>query len=290
MKAFLRNSSLKKWVLFICLFSSFLAFSQQADIQVVSYNIRLATDSDGENAWKYRKEKLNAFLREMQPDVFGLQEVLHEQLECIAENFPQFQYVGLARDDGKTLGEYSPVFYNKSKYSVLQSGTFWLSQTPEIAGSRGWDAACNRVVSYVGLHDLTTGKNFYVFNTHFDHMGELARKNSSLLLLKAVDSIAKNTPCIITGDFNSNQQSEPYKILTDPSNPKHFFDSRLIAEKIEGVDYSYTGFKVNGIQPELIDYIFIKGALKVKSFTIDNRNDGINYPSDHLPLKGIIQF
>lgn len=290
MKTFFRNSFLKNWVLLICLFSSFFAYSQKADIHVVSYNIRLATDSDGENAWKFRKEKLNAFLHEMQPDVFGLQEVLHEQLECIADNFPEFQYVGVGRDDGKTSGEYSPVFYNKSKYSVLQSGTFWLSQTPEIAGSRGWDAACNRVVSYVGLQDLATGKKIFVFNTHFDHMGELARKNSSLLFLKAVDSIAKDIPCIITGDFNSNQQSESYKILTDPSNPKHFTDSRLVAENNEGVDYSFTGFKVNGIQPELIDYIFIKGPIRVKSFTIDNRNDGINYPSDHLPVKGIIQF
>ncbi len=264
--------------------------AQNAEIKVVSYNIRLATDSDGENAWKYRKDKFNSFLHDLQPDVFGLQEVMHEQLMHIVDDFSGFAFAGVARDDGKTAGEFSPVFYNVRKYFLFDSGTFWLSQTPTIAGSRGWDAACNRVVSYVGLQDLTTGKNFYVFNTHFDHIGELARQNSAYLLLRTVDSIGGELPCIITGDFNANRESEPYQILTNHQSRLGFIDSYYLAEKKEGVGYSYTGFKVNGIEPELIDYIFVKNISRVKLFNINNTNDGINYPSDHLPITTLIEF
>lgn len=286
---FLMNRMLILMLLLTCL-SPLNTHAQQAEIKVVSYNIRFDTDSDGVNAWQLRKGNFCKFLNELEPDVFGLQEVLQEQKLYIDTYFADYKSIGVGRDDGKTLGEYSPIFYNQLKFALLSSGTFWLSQTPHIPGSKGWDAACNRVVSYAGLRDLKTGKQFFVFNTHFDHMGEVARRNSSLLLLAAVDSIGSGFPCIITGDFNSTQSSEPYRIITDSKNPDHLIDSRLISIKNKGVDYSYTGFKVNGIEPELIDYIFVKKISKVTSFCIDNHNDGTYYPSDHLPVKAIIKL
>jgi len=272
------------------LFNPYSLVAQNQTISAVSYNIRLATDSDGINAWKNRKEKFCAQLQDMQADVFGLQEVLQEQLIYIEDYFTDYGRVGVARDDGKQQGEYSPVFYNKNMFLLKKSGTFWLSQTPEIVGSRGWDAACNRVVSYAGLENIKTGKMFYVYCTHFDHMGEIARQNSVLLLLHAVDSISCSLPSIILGDFNATPNSEPYKLITNVSNPLHFIDARLISGKVHGVSYSYTGFEVNGIEPELIDYIFLKNVKKVKSFFISNKNDGKNFPSDHLPVKAILKI
>ncbi len=267
-----------------------VAYSQQTTIRVLTYNIRLATPDDAPNTWDNRKQNVFSMIRGTSPDVFGLQEVLHGQLVDIENAFPDFKRVGVGRDDGKEAGEYSPVFYNSSKFTLLNSGTFWLSQTPGVAGSRGWDAACNRVVSWVNLKELKSGKVVFVFCTHFDHMGEMARRNSAKLLLHAVDSLATGNPAIVTGDFNATPVSEPYKLITDKLNPIHLTDSRLICLNSEGPEYTYTGFKVGGIPGERIDYIFLKGMERVETFRVNDSNNGEFYPSDHLPVSAEVML
>jgi endonuclease/exonuclease/phosphatase family metal-dependent hydrolase len=190
----------------------------------------------------------------------------------------------VGRDDGKEAGEYSPLFYNAGKYKLKESGVFWLSQTPTLPGSRGWDAACNRVVSWIQLKDKASGLPFFVFCTHFDHMGEVARRNSSRLLLHAVDSLSGTMPVVVMGDFNALPESEPYRIITDTSNPLHLTDAHTLCENPRGPAYTYTGFKVGGLQGELIDYIFLKGETSVTLYRVDPANNGTYYPSDHLPV------
>ncbi len=269
---------------------SFPVNAQQLTLNVLTYNIRLATPDDAPNTWNERKQKVFALIRESKPDVFGLQEPLYEQLKDMEYAFPDFERVGVARDDGKDAGEYSPLFFNEHKFKMLSSGTFWLSQTPTIAGSRGWDAACNRVVSWVQLKDYKTGKIFFAFCTHFDHMGESARRNSAKLLLHTVDSLSENNPVIILGDFNSKPGSEPYQILTDKSSPQRLLDARENCKKPVGPKYTFTGFKVGAQPGEQIDYIFLKNKIKVLSFRVNNKNNGNYYPSDHLPVSAVLKF
>jgi endonuclease/exonuclease/phosphatase family metal-dependent hydrolase len=258
--------------------------AQKETLSVLTYNIRLATPDDAPNIWSNRKENVFSLIREASPDVFGLQEALKEQVYDFDKAFPSYSRVGVGRDDGKAEGEFSPVYYNSKKYNALSSGTFWLSQTPEIAGSRGWDAACNRVVSWVQLKEGTSGKPFFVFCTHFDHMGEVARRNSAKLLIHAVDSLAGKNPAVVVGDFNATPGSEPYQRITEKSDSSHLTDALMLSAKVKGPEYTYTGFKVGGIPGQRIDYIFLKNIPKVKKYAVNDTNNGVYYPSDHLPV------
>lgn len=280
------------WLL-ICLilqgFSAQQSFAQQSgdpsSVRIMSYNIRFNNPGDGVNAWPERKDKVFDILSSADPDVFGLQEALIGQIEDIHKAFPGYKWIGQGRDDGKNDGEFSPVFYNSSRFSLQNSGTFWLSQNPSEAGSRGWDAACNRVVSWVMLTDFQSGKSFYVFNTHFDHMGQVARRESARLILRATDSIAGSSAFIVTGDFNADPASEPIRILTEQQGVQSKLnDTRRMAAKVTGPAYSYTGFEVGAIPGELIDYIFVKNITKVDSQFINDKANGKYYPSDHLPV------
>jgi endonuclease/exonuclease/phosphatase family metal-dependent hydrolase len=276
---------------FVLLIGSFLicgvgtsAHAQKAALTVLSYNIRLATPDDAPNIWTNRKENVFSLIRKASPDVFGLQEALKEQVYDFDKAFPSYSRVGVGRDDGKAEGEFSPVYFNSSKYKALSSGTFWLSQTPEVAGSRGWDAACNRVVSWVQLMEGNSGKPFFVFCTHFDHMGEVARRNSAKLLIHAVDSLAGENAAIVLGDFNATPGSEPYQLITNKTDTAHLTDAHTLCKKVIGPEYTYTGFKVGGIPGQRIDYIFLKNISKVKKYAVNDTNNGVYYPSDHLPV------
>jgi endonuclease/exonuclease/phosphatase family metal-dependent hydrolase len=271
-------------LLFCATVCAFSIQAQKMSLNVLTYNIRLVNPGDAPNTWSGRKVNVFSIIRGAGPDVFGLQEALNEQVPDMEKAFPDYTRVGVGRDDGKTSGEFSPLFFNSLKFNLLSSGTFWLSQTPSVAGSRGWDAACNRVVSWVELNDRNSKSTFFVFCTHFDHMGEIARRNSAKLLLHAVDSLSGDNPAIVLGDFNASPESEPYRIITDKSDPKHLLDSREICKNPEGPEYTFTGFKVTGKPGERIDYIFLKGINQVDSFFVNQQSNGEYYPSDHLPV------
>jgi endonuclease/exonuclease/phosphatase family metal-dependent hydrolase len=284
---YLRNAAILLTIL--AGFSDFsLAQSQTHPLTVLTYNIRYANPEDAPNTWAQRKEKVFGLIREAKPDVFGLQEALIEQVLDVGNAFSDYKFIGVGRDDGKKLGEYSPLFFNSEKYTLMESGTFWLSQTPSVPGSRGWDAACNRVVTWVHLKENTTGKPFVVFCTHFDHIGEIARRNSANLLLQALDSLAKDKTAIVLGDFNATPDSEPYQIITSTSDPKSLTDAGLIDKNYTGLQYTYCGFKVGGLPCERIDYIFVKNIYKVDSYKVNPANNGTYYPSDHLPVSARI--
>jgi len=270
-------------------FSSFVN-AQQVVINVLTYNIRFANPDDAPNAWAQRKEKVFKVVREAKPDIIGLQEALKEQVADFEKAFPGYTRKGVGRDDGKEAGEYSPLLFNSKKFIAVSSGTFWLSQTPLVIGSKGWDAACNRIVTWIKIKDKKSKTFFFVFCTHFDHMGEIARRNSSKLLLHVVDSLAGLKPVIVLGDFNSVPGSEPYNLITDFSNRSHLKDARLICTDVNGPEYTFTGFKVGAQPGQRIDYIFLKNKILVLSFNVNEANNGEYYPSDHLPVSATLKI
>jgi len=291
MKAFL---SVKVFLYVIISAFSFFPLSLfaqfTASVNVLTYNIRYANPDDAPNTWTARKANVFNLIRQAKPDVFGVQEALKGQVADIETAFTEFSRIGVGRDNGIDSGEYSALFYKTKKYNLHASGSFWLSQTPSVPGSRGWDAACNRIVTWIHLEDRKSGKEFFVFCTHFDHKGQEARRNSAKLLIRAVDSLAAGLPVIVLGDFNSSPVSEPYQLITYPANPLHLIDARTICAVANGPDYTYTGFKVGAIQGERIDYIFLKGITLVDLFTVNPENNGEFYPSDHLPVSAILRF
>jgi len=251
---------------------------ESQSIKVMTYNIRYDTPQDSVNQWTKRNHKVYALIKKYDPDVIGLQEVLHHQLMDLVDNLPAYGYIGVGRDDGKTKGEYSAILYKKEQLKPLQQNTFWLSETPEIPGSKSWDAAITRVASWGKFKDIKSGKEFLMINTHFDHIGKESRKNSALLLKQKASEIDKSMPLIITGDFNCTREDQPYATIMKPegvtlTDPGQFNPSG-----------TFCSFKVNSIECRAIDYIFHSKEWTSKNYKAIQDNDGKYYPSDHLPV------
>lgn len=262
------------------------AFGFSQDLKVMSFNIRLNVDSDKENSWTNRKEDVTDLLTYYHPDYFGVQEALPDQMKDIKNGLKNYDYVGVGRDDGKEKGEFSAIFYDTNRLRIINSGTFWLSETPE-KPSKGWDAALNRICTYAVFKDKKSKKEFMALNLHFDHVGNVARVKSSELILKKIKEInPKNLPVTVSGDFNLTEDSEPIKIMS-----KNLKDSFYHSEtKHYGPKGTFTGFNVNEVPKERIDYIFIKG-FNIKSHRhINDRRENLLYPSDHFPVLTELQF
>jgi len=266
------------------LFGSNLLFSQ--DLKVMTYNIRLSLESDKENSWDNRKQDALALMNYYHPDYFGVQEAVPQQMVDIKTNLKDYDYVGVGRDDGKNQGEYSAIFYDKNKLEVLKSGTFWLSETPE-KPSKGWDAAYNRVCTYALFKLKKSGKMFYAFNVHFDHVGNIARVNSSKLILEKIRELnTENLPLTLTGDFNLTDETEPIKIISKSLDNAYYHSKK----PHYGPKGTFTAFDVNTVPKERIDYIFVKGFETETIRTINDRRENLLYPSDHFPILAKIEF
>lgn len=276
---------MKKYFFFLLIsFLSLASFSQTSNINIMTFNIRLDVKSDSLNGWEYRKDRVAKTVLVNNVDILGSQEVLHNQLMDMEKALPDYTWIGVGRKDGVEEGEYSPIFYNNKKFTEVGSGYFWLSETPMLAGSKGWDAACERIATWAKLKDNATGKTFFVLNTHFDHIGEIARRESSKLIMEKIKLYTqkKQYPTIVMGDFNSTSESGAYKTITDVSNPLHLTDSRTIASKVNGPNWTFHDF---GRQPikerEVIDYIFVNKDVKVLSYDVIDGTKTTAYPSDH---------
>jgi len=176
-------------------------------LKVMTYNIRYNNPNDGENAWPKRKELVANLVRFHQVDLLGVQEALKDQMDDLSQLLPEFNWIGAGRDDGREKGEYSSILFRKERFALLQQRTFWLSATPEQAGSIGWDAAITRVCTWGKFKDKQTGKIFFLFNSHFDHVGERARLESAGLILKNIQALAKVEPIIVTKECHFAQYS-----------------------------------------------------------------------------------
>lgn len=261
------------------LFASYSFYGQ--NLKMMTYNIRLDVASDGENAWPNRKDFFTSQIQFYSPDIFGVQEATPNQVLDIASVLSDYNRFGIGREEGGT-GEACTIYYKKDRFKVLESNTFWLSETPNLV-SRGWDAACNRVCTYGLFKDLKTKQTFWVFNIHLDHVGEQARiKGVQLVLSKIKELNTKKYPAFLMGDFNSEPDTPQILEIKKVMN-----DTRDISqEKPFGPAGTFNNFNHNQPVNLLIDYIFISkdSRLRVKKHAVLSDSKDLKYPSDHLPV------
>lgn len=261
-------------------------FVSAQTLKVMTFNIRLSVDSDQENSWEHRKKETMGLISYYHPDVLGVQEALPQQMTDLKATLSGYQTVGVGRDDGKNKGEFSAIFYDESRLKLLQSGTFWLSPTPEVP-SKGWDAALNRICTYALLQEKKSGKKFWAFNTHFDHVGDLARVNSAKLILEKIQKMnTQKLPVVLTGDFNLTADTEPLKVLAAAMS-----DTQLHSQTPHyGPLGTFQNFDVTTPAKDRIDYIFTNNFDVLSNRTINDRRENLLYPSDHFPVMAELKF
>lgn len=253
-------------------------------MRVMTFNIRYDEPRDGVNAWANRKQKVADVIRFHKADIVGVQEALVAQLRDLETLLPDLAWVGVGRSDGKDGSEFSAIFYRKSRFQMIENRTFWLSETPDVPGSKSWDAAITRIVTWAKLKDRSTGKTFFVINTHFDHVGQRARVESASLILKKMETIVGRSPFVLTGDFNVQRENEAYKTLAAGTPAIKIADARTISKNGHfGGDSTWNAFKE--LEPgRTIDYIFVRDGVKVYEHgVLSDRWNGL-WASDHLPV------
>ena len=257
--------------------------SADNNLRVISYNIRLMPGQDGENSWEYRKPATTAMLKEINPDIFGVQEAFKGQVDFINETCPEYASIGVGREDGIDEGEHMSIFYKKDEFELLDWGTYWLSETPDVP-SKGWDAACYRTATWAKLKRTSNGQEFFYVNTHLDHVGIDARRNGLALIVSRIAEMnpGSKLPMVLTGDFNVTPDNPG---LTD-------LDKMMKSARIYAADSddkgSYNGW---GEDSEVIDYVYYAGFSKCTNFkVIDQTFADIPYISDHYPVMADLIF
>ena len=270
-------------VLVLCLVTSVYA----QHLNVGTFNLRYDNAADSGNLWKDRAPVVASLIRFHDFDLLGSQEGLSNQLDDISSALPQYGRYGIGRDDGKDKGEHSAIFYKKDRFTLLDKGDFWLSETPE-KPTLGWDATCcKRICSWLKLKDKDAGKTFWFFNVHYDHQGKIARVESSKLVLKKIKERAGNGPVIFTGDLNGGHSTECYQLIAT---------SGLLKDTYDQVPYPYTNnpsFQAFGKQlsgSEIIDHIFTTNHFKTLRWGILSDSYRGKYPSDHFPVLAELEY
>ncbi len=258
--------------------------SQQ--MAVMTFNIRFDNPEDGINAWPQRRSAVIDMLQKEKVSIVGVQEALVNQLQDIKQGLPGFTWFGHGRDDGKTKGELSAIFYDSTCFEWIEGKTFWLSPTPDAPGVKGWDAACPRIVTWVNLKNKETGTRLYIINTHLDHMGELARRNSAVILSRLAQELSFKGPVIMMGDFNAGPESEVIKFIEENSSLRDTYDK--MEKKRTNTACTFSGF--DGTSCEHIDYIWISDKIQLMDYQIIENDLGNNRLSDHKPVKVLINF
>ena len=266
--------------------------STPAPLRIMSFNVRTSgASNDGVNIWPNRKELCLSTIRAFAPDLLGTQEVMADQHAALA-SLPDMQIVGVPREDGISKGEWSALLFRASRFELLASGTFWLSETPEVAGSKSWDTSLTRICTWARLRERSTGREILCANTHFDHRGTIARENSAKLLVARLPQLSPGLPIILIGDLNSTDTTPAYQILTKAgTSPAPFTDSyREIHPQPspdEATFHAFTG-KTAGSR---IDFILHTAQLQAADAQIlrTPAKDGV-YPSDHYPITAILRW
>jgi len=250
------------------------------NISVMTYNIKLDYPKEGKNSWSNRQAFMTNQIKFHEPDVMGVQEALPNQMKDLDSLLPDYKFIGVGRDDGGNQGEFSAIFYNSKVLKVGQNGTFWLSETPNKV-SMGWDAICNRVCTYGLFENKANGQKFWAFNTHFDHVGKVAKKESVHLILRKMEEINQDKyPVVLMGDFNLEPETENIKMIT-----KVLLDSKSVSKLVFGPEGTWNGFNFEKPVKRRIDYIFVsKEFFSVKKYAVLSDSWDTRYPSDHLPV------
>lgn len=248
----------------------------------MTYNIRLDIASDGDNAWPHRRAALTGLIAYYAPDIVGMQEVLLHQKRAIEADLPDYAFVGAARDDGREAGEFSPVGYRTARFALRESGTFWLSPTPEVPG-KGWDAAYPRVATWARLVERRSGRRLLVLNTHFDHVGAVAKLESARQIGRWIAANQrKEEGMVILGDFNSPTASPPYAAMVEGGALR---DTLTISRTPHfGPLGTFTAFNIEQLPDRPIDHIFVGDGVAVLRHATLTQQTGGKLPSDHYPV------
>ena len=264
-----------------------------AEIRVMSFNIRLGTAADGANHWDLRKERVIETITKFQPDLLGTQEVVHFQRDYLVDKLPGYDSFGAGREDGKEKGEMMTIFYLRERFEKIDGGHFWLSDQPDMIGSKGWDAALPRLVSWVKLRDRKAPDSLPLFfaNTHFDHQGVIAREESAVLLRERLAGLGKGCHLVVTGDFNADEGSVPYRnFFTTTIGSPVLRDTFRVAFAEKGPDEgTFSGFVAANTAGPRIDWIAVGETIEVKSAAIDRSAHEGSTPSDHFPVTAILE-
>lgn len=238
---------------------AFTACGSATSLSVMTFNMRYDNPEDGQNNWRFRRERIAGVIKAQEVDVLGTQELLSNQFDDLSGLLTGYQGVGVGRLDGAESGEYCAVFFRKDRFTLLDSGTFWLSETPEVVGSLGWDGACERIATWVVLRDRD-GRELFFIDTHLDHVGQVARDEGVSLLMKRIETLSGGRPVILTGDFNSEPGSS---VVAHVQKDGVLRDAKAIAAQRSGTDWSFSDFgQIPEAERPLLDYIFVSGDIE----------------------------
>jgi len=247
----------------------------------MTYNIRLDYPKTGENTWDLRKDFLINQILTNDIDILGIQEGMPDQLSYMDSIMTDYNFVGVGRDDGKNEGEYSAIFYNTEKYQILEQNTFWLSETPDTP-TLGWDAACKRICTYALIREAKSANHFWVFNTHFDHVGEVAKQKSADLIIDKIKNLnSQNFPVVLMGDFNLEEDSKEILLISS-----YLSDSKMSSKsQSKETAGTYNAFDITKSDYPRIDYIFVSDkTLEVDNYRVIKDTYNNKFPSDHFPV------
>ena len=281
---------MKKLIIFVSLLFLAMAYGKAEDkevLKIATFNLRMDTPSDGENAWFHRKDMVNDLIRFYGFDLFGTQEGFTHQLNDILR-LSDYRFIGVGRDDGKDAGEHCAIFYRSDRFKVLDQGDFWLSEHPEKPG-RGWDGTCcNRICTWGKFEDLKNHKQFYFFNVHYEYEGDVARRESSNLMISRIKSIAGNQPVFLTGDFNAFPTEEPIRILNDSGFLNDSY--KITKEAPFGPVCTYHGYDSTIKTEERLDYILVTDSIQIDKYGVLTNTLYGHTPSDHFPVMVVAEF
>jgi len=266
---------------------TYVANAQEKDLIIATFNIRYDNPQDDPNTWENRQLAVSQLIHFHGFDIFGIQEGLRHQVKDLENLLPNFNFVGVGRDDGKEKGEYSAIFYRKDKFMIKKTSTFWLAPETDHP-NKGWDAALPRICTWAKMEETETGREFYAFNTHFDHRGVEARKQSAALILEKIKAINKeNLPVFLMGDFNVDQTTEAYHLLQNAPGMK---DTYKVADFVYANNGSTNSFDLTKSTERIIDHIFVSESVKVKKYGLLTDTYHNRFPSDHFPVMAIIAW
>lgn len=295
----MRSIRLNGWLLLgivsVNLLNSAHAAEPAADVRVMSFNIRYGTAKDAENRWELRREFLVETIRNFGPDLLGTQETLAFQRDYLGELLDEYAAFGAGRDDGREKGEMAALFYRTDRFEKLDGGHFWLSETPDVPGSKSWDSSLTRITTWVKLRDRqhSQAPPLVFFNTHFDHRGKLVRVHSAELIRRRIEELPLETPVILTGDFNAAEASPPYAALFEPqdSATSPLVDAFRMLHPDRGTeDGTFSGFRAGSTGGPRIDWIACSRHWTIKSAEIDRTQRDGQTPSDHFPVTAVLSL
>lgn len=264
-----RNRAIQGWIIVVVVLLSFggtITAVEKAVFNVASYNLRQLNDGDTKagNGWSRRCPVLGELIRYHEFDIFGTQEGFKSQLEDLKGELPEYDYIGVGREDGKQEGEHSAIFYRKDMFTLLDHGDFWISETPDKPGL-GWDAVCPRICSWGKFRHNESGREFVMFNLHMDHVGKKARVEGAKLVRRRIDNFGKDCPAFVTGDFNVDQTSPSYRTITAGGD---LLDSYKVAQLRYALNGTFNNYETDNYTDSRIDHVFVSPDVKVLKYGV----------------------